>query len=141
MLAMPPHSFPNRFATYAPANESNETSYDRLEISCSLFLFTSVRPSRSDISWCSLNVLRSAFSSVILILLAAAVLVAQTSGGASPAPTVSIPGQQNPFLGSAPEGKATSEVLQIDFKEAIDRGLRTNLGLLLAADQTEQAQG
>ena len=52
-----------------------------------------------------------------------------------------MPGQQSPFLGSAPEGKATSEVLQIDFKDAIDRGLRNNLGLLLASDQMEQAQG
>jgi len=31
--------------------------------------------------------------------------------------------------------------LQIDFKDAIDRGLRTNLGLLLAGDQTETARG
>jgi len=36
---------------------------------------------------------------------------------------------------------ATSEVLQIDFKEAIDRGLRTNLGLLLAGDQALAARG
>jgi outer membrane protein TolC len=54
---------------------------------------------------------------------------------------VSLPGPQNPFLGSAPEGQATAEVLQIDFKEAIDRGLRNNLGLLLAGDQTEMARG
>jgi outer membrane protein TolC len=76
----------------------------------------------------------------MLILLAAATLAAQAASG-SPAPTVSIPGQESPFLGSAPEGKATSEVLQIDFKDAIDRGLRNNLGLLLASDQREQAQG
>jgi outer membrane protein TolC len=31
--------------------------------------------------------------------------------------------------------------LQIDFRDAIDRGLRNNLGLLLAADQTETARG
>lgn len=40
-----------------------------------------------------------------------------------------------------PEGKATTEVLQIDFKEAIERGLRNNLGLLLATDTTETARG
>ncbi|HET7214881.1 MAG TPA: hypothetical protein VFL79_14915, partial [Terriglobia bacterium] len=39
------------------------------------------------------------------------------------------------------EGKATPDILQIDFKEAIDRGLRNNLGLLLAGDQTETARG
>jgi outer membrane protein TolC len=54
---------------------------------------------------------------------------------------VTLPGPQNPFQGSAPEGKATDDVLQIDFKEAIDRGLRNNLGLLLASDQTETARG
>ncbi|HYM78517.1 MAG TPA: TolC family protein [Candidatus Dormibacteraeota bacterium] len=35
----------------------------------------------------------------------------------------------------------TADVLQIDFKDAIDRGLRNNLGLLLAGDQTLQARG
>jgi len=59
----------------------------------------------------------------------------------SGAPSISLPGQQNPFLGSAPEGKATNEVLQIDFKDAIDRGLRNNLGLLLAVDQSETVRG
>ena len=57
------------------------------------------------------------------------------------APTITLPGQQNPFLGSNPEERATPDVLQIDFKEAIDRGLRNNLGLLLASDQTETARG
>jgi outer membrane protein TolC len=44
-------------------------------------------------------------------------------------------------MGSDPEGKATADVLQIDFKDAIDRGLRNNLGLLLAGDQTQMARG
>ena len=44
-------------------------------------------------------------------------------------------------MGSAPEPTATSEVLQIDFKDAIDRGLRNNLGLLLASDQAQSARG
>ena len=64
----------------------------------------------------------------------------QSSGGTT-VPSVSLPGTQSPFQGSAPEGRATSEVLQIDFKEAIDRGLRNNLGLLLATDQAEAARG
>jgi len=67
--------------------------------------------------------------------------MAQTSGGTPFTPNVTLPGQQSPFLGSEPEGKATAEVLQIDFKDAIDRGLRNNLGLLLASDQTETARG
>jgi outer membrane protein TolC len=54
---------------------------------------------------------------------------------------VTLPGPPNPFLGSEPEGKATADVLQIDFKDAIDRGLRNNLGLLLAGDQAQTARG
>ncbi len=72
--------------------------------------------------------------------LAVAFLEGQTSSSGQ-SPNVTLPGPPNPFLGSEPEGKVTSEVLQIDFTEAIDRGLRTNLGLLLASDQTESARG
>jgi len=64
----------------------------------------------------------------------------QSSGGAS-APPASVPASQNPFLGSVPEGKATAETLQIDFADAINRGLRNNLGLLLADEQQESARG
>lgn len=70
-------------------------------------------------------------------MLAAASLAAQNS----PTPSISVPGSQSPFTGSEPEGKATSEVLQLSFQEAIDRGLRTNLGLLLSGDQTLTARG
>lgn len=48
---------------------------------------------------------------------------------------------QNPFLGSVPEGKATSAVLQLSLKDAIDRALRNNLGLLLAGDSSTAARG
>jgi len=77
----------------------------------------------------------------MLALLAAPGLLAQAVGGTGSAPNVTLPGPQNPFLGSAPEGKAIAEVLQIDFKDAIDRGLRNNLGLLLAGDQAQTARG
>ncbi len=43
-------------------------------------------------------------------------------------PGVSVPASQNPFLGSNPEEKVSPEVLQIDYKDAIDRGLRTQSG-------------
>jgi outer membrane protein TolC len=87
------------------------------------------------------RVSRTALLSFNLALLATPSLLAQAAGGTSSAPNVTLPGPQNPFLGSAPEGQATAEVLQIDFKEAIDRGLRNNLGLLLAGDQTQIARG
>jgi len=66
---------------------------------------------------------------------------AQTPEQGSVSPSISLPGSQSPFLGSAPQGQATNEVLQIDFLDAINRGLRNNLGLLLASDQTESARG
>jgi len=89
----------------------------------------------------SLKSLRWVHRFLAIALLSASVLLAQaTSGNPSP-PSVSLPGSQNPFLGSEPQGKATADVLQIDFKDAIDRGLRNNLGLLLASDQTQMARG
>ncbi|MFZ0294691.1 MAG: TolC family protein [Candidatus Sulfotelmatobacter sp.] len=59
----------------------------------------------------------------------------------SPTPSISLPGSQSPFTGSQPEGTATAEVLQLSFQDAIDRGLRNNLGLLLFGDQTLTARG
>jgi outer membrane protein TolC len=88
-----------------------------------------------------LIVSRTAFFSLILSALAAPSLLAQVVDTPSSTPNVTLPGPPNPFLGSAPEGQATTEVLQIDFEGAIDRGLRNNLGLLLAGDQAQTARG
>ena len=65
-------------------------------------------------------------------------LFSQTTSGTIP---ITLPGSQSPFEGSNPEGNATPQVLQIDFRDAIERGLRNNLGLLLASDQTVAARG
>lgn len=73
------------------------------------------------------------------MLVSPAYLISQSTSSSSP--SISLPGSQSPFQGSAPEGTATQEVLQIDFKDAIERGLRNNLGLLLASDQAEAARG
>jgi outer membrane protein TolC len=78
---------------------------------------------------------RTALLSILLQLIAAPGLLSQANS------SISLPGSQSPFLGSEPEGQATAAVLQISFKEAIDRGLRNNLGALLAADQTQTARG
>lgn len=74
----------------------------------------------------------------VMILSPLAGLLAQTS---TPSPSISLPGSQSPFTASEPEAKATPEVLQLTFQEAIDRGLRNNLGLLLSGDQTIMARG
>jgi outer membrane protein TolC len=59
----------------------------------------------------------------------------------TPTPSITLPGSQSPFTGSEPEGKATADVLQLNFQEAIDRGLRNNLGLLISSDQAITARG
>ena len=59
----------------------------------------------------------------------------QSSSGSSYAPSSQdLAGGGSPFTSSVPEGKATSEVLPLSFKNAIDRALRNNLGLLLGGD-------
>lgn len=66
------------------------------------------------------------------------------SATTSPAPANAVipPSvQQNGFTGSVPSGTATSEVLQISFLDAISRGLKQNLGLLLSSDSTIAARG
>jgi outer membrane protein TolC len=65
------------------------------------------------------------------------------SGNAAPSQS-SITGaasSQSPFMGSVPEGKATAEALPLSFRDAIDRGLRNNLGVLLQSDSTLAARG
>jgi outer membrane protein TolC len=74
----------------------------------------------------------------VLLLSAVTATMAQSS---TPVPSISLPGSQSTFTGSEPEGKATPEVLQLGYEEAIERGLRNNLGLLLAGDQTIAARG
>ena len=81
---------------------------------------------------------RRLFTLALMLLLSVTEVVAQNS---TPTPSISLPGSQSPFTGSEPQGKATPEVLQLSFQEAIDRGLRNNLGLLLSSDQTITARG
>jgi outer membrane protein TolC len=89
--------------------------------------------------WRTVKILPGVFLACLQFV-SASYLFSQASIQA-PTPSISLPGSQSPFLGSEPSGKATAEVLPIDFKEAIDRGLRYNLGLLLSGDQTIMARG
>src|SRR5271155_5767046 len=81
---------------------------------------------------------RSLLAFALTVLFSVPGVVAQNS---APAPSISLPGSQSAFRGGEPEGKATPEVLQLSLQEAIDRGLRNNLGLLLSGDQTITARG
>src|SRR6202451_2632189 len=92
---------------------------------------------------CPLKVLRTIFPLLTFAFFSAAALIGQSGVSATPAttPSVTLPGNENSFLGSDPDDKPTPGVLQIDYKEAIEHGLRHNLGLLLAGDQTQMARG
>src|SRR5580704_2125834 len=50
-------------------------------------------------------------------------------------------GQQAQFQGSVPMGVASATPLSLTLREAIDRGLKTNLGLLLSGQVSESARG
>src|SRR5215475_4443862 len=62
--------------------------------------------------------------------------------GASEATGTSIVSgtSSNPYLSSVPEGKATGAVLPLSFKDALDRALRNNLGLLISTDNSLAAR-
>ena len=99
----------------------------------------------------------SAGPALVLLLLFAVTCQAQMQGsagrsssGANPSGDNSMPaapssystsGSQNVFYGSVPEGKASSTVLSLSFKDAIDRALRNNLGLLIGSDNELAAKG
>ena len=56
-------------------------------------------------------------------------------------PALSQSSSQNPLLGSVPEGKITGGVLPLSIANAIERGLRQNLGQLLSGDTITSSQG
>jgi outer membrane protein TolC len=53
----------------------------------------------------------------------------------------SMLGAPNPFLGSAAPGPATGEPLALTVKDAVDRALQYNLGLLLQEEAAKSAHG
>ncbi len=68
--------------------------------------------------------------------------VERSQPGAPPVnPISTVVGGQNPFFGGVVSGKPSAEVIELSALDAIDRGLRYNLGLLVASDQTEAARG
>jgi len=49
--------------------------------------------------------------------------------------------EQSPYLGSVPEGKAVPGALNVSLEEAVQRGLKQNLGVLLSSDTLDAARG
>ncbi len=63
-----------------------------------------------------------------------------SSSSAAPASMMQLP-PQNPLFGSVPSGKPTPGVLPLGALDAIDRGLKYNLSLLLSEQATAAARG
>ncbi len=75
------------------------------------------------------------------VFLACSSLWGQAGQGLSNLPTAEdvINRNQDPYLGSLPQGKATPGILDLTIEDALDRGLKYNLGLYLSARATDQA--
>ena len=76
-------------------------------------------------------------------LLSLSMVCAQGGASASQSVTVSIPPSvsQDGFRGSVPAQGLSPTPVSISFLDAIDRGLKQNLGLLLSGDNTLAARG
>src|SRR5436305_6354542 len=59
---------------------------------------------------------------------------------AAPAAQMSLPQQQVPLTSSIPQGQATSAVMQLSLLEALELGLRNNLGIITSGYTTESAR-
>lgn len=97
-------------------------------------------------SWFTTKALLAAF-----LIVAARQMPAQTASSASAGPSGEESSGstsnsslrrtlQGDFSGSVPQGTATAESLALTFSDAIARGLRQNLGVLLAAESTQSAR-
>src|SRR5579862_6693021 len=92
---------------------------------------------------------RCAWHLALVLSLSAGLALAQSSAPGMP-PTggtssggIGVPqnSSQNPLLGSVPVGTASAEILPLSLSDAIDRGLRQNLGLLMGNDAVVSAEG
>ncbi len=90
----------------------------------------------------SINFLRAGFGLVLGTFLAAAAMTSQAqvaSDGLITLPSAEqvINRNTDPFAGSIPQGKATNTVLDLSLEDAVDRGLKYNLGLYLSEKNTD----
>ena len=78
-----------------------------------------------------------------VLLLGCRTLLAQVeTPGLTPLPSAEqvIQRSQDTFSGSIPQGKATPEVIDLTVEDALDRGLKYNLGLYLSDRVTDQTR-
>ncbi len=104
--------------------------------------------------YCDQRRIRTILTPLIFMIYFAAAVLAQTQpgqtrplqggGSGSPAFTPSTMRggpSPSPFQGSVPSGQASAGVLQLSLREAIERALKHNLGLLLSDQATRAARG
>jgi outer membrane protein TolC len=92
----------------------------------------------------------SLFSAYAAAQVSGSALSAQPGTSAASTTTTTLPSinslsnalasQDNPFLGSRPQGQPTGGVIDIGILDAINRGLQNNLGLFLTERGTDQAR-
>lgn len=91
----------------------------------------------------------STTTAVLCLVVTLPTIVVGQNGGYSPtapesesgAAQISLPSGQSPFSGSVAQGKVTPEALPLTFRDAIDLGLKNNLGVLLQSYGTIAARG
>jgi len=99
-------------------------------------------PGRANGLWlrCTFSPTR-VFQSAAVLFAAAAMAVAQTGTTSIPdAPAPSFPGAQSPFAGSV-ASEPVPGVVRISLQDAIDRGLKQNLAVLLSNADIRSARG
>jgi outer membrane protein TolC len=86
----------------------------------------------------------SALVATASLLLSSALLRAQVTNSSPSAPLPSaeaiINRSTDNFLGSIPQGKANNETIELTIEDALDRGLKYNLGLYLSDQTTAEAR-
>ncbi len=99
---------------------------------------------RRNISHHALSARRNALLAATVLLLSSGLLRAQVTSGAASAPLPSaeavINRNTDNFSGSIPQGKATNETIELTIEDALDRGLKYNLGLFLSDQTTAEAR-
>ena len=80
-------------------------------------------------------------NSTVMVVLYTCVAFGQQPGLTSlPSADQVIQRSQDPYSGSIPQGKVTDEVIQLSVADALDRGLKYNLGLYLSERATDQTR-
>src|SRR5262249_58874316 len=64
----------------------------------------------------------------------------RVAGRGQTGPSAAATSAQNPFLGSVPTGQATATTLSLSLKEAFDRALKYNLGVIESDQNTRLAR-